>query len=436
MREHSTTSSQQSILSEVRERSRNGYARKQSILDPLLHARWCDEVDIERTYDLVRSSDQAVAVLLFQLPFRIRLPEKPIRLPAKEGNPYALFRTIGAGTNRLDGSGHLTIKERESFDKVEDFQNAELPHDPYGMLVRTQVIMSFQLWGPRQAFYANYLRASGNARAFYNVLVDGSKSWRADHTGMTCGIYEVDLFNRLALEAMSVMRAFLKMYAVACRDPEALAWRDMRAERLPCCFMMVQSGRLVVPRAAHSMIADFVRPVTLQDFRPQLRALKHYMERGRTPSEYEMYLLDAVRQLERGATDLAVVHAVMILEWFVNVVIEEHLVVRIRREVADPGLARFLSDRTWETQRGRDKWHVRIRLIDKFREYLPLAGVRLDPALLGRLEHVILIRNRIAHRSSKTNVSAAEALDAVDTGMQIINSAMDQLIGQRPPSRS
>jgi hypothetical protein len=417
------------IIERIRSISRTGSSKPRSIVDTLLQSHWCETEDLERAYTIAENTEQPIAILFCQLPFRVRLPEKWIPISGLEGNPYVYFRTVGTEHNTFARGRGFRSEERESFTEFEHYEHAELPDDRYGLLVRTQVLLSIALWGRRAEYYSAYLATCQSDHRFRKLLVDGGRSWRPDHTGITSEMYEIDLFDRLSLAAHDALKAFFKVYAVACKDPLALSWRS-KVEQLVSCFMMVQNGRLVVPRAGNSPLKDFVVPFKNESYEGNYKGLRRYLSSGRRPTEYELYLLNAEEQFQEGRVNLAIVQVAMVLEWFANVIIEEHLVKTVAQNLHDDRLRSFTIDRIWETPHGRSKWRVRISVIDKYREYFPLAGVVLPDDLVHRLERTIQHRNTIVHRTQTKEVDAKIGREAINVGLEIIRQAMDQLLSR------
>ena len=163
------------MIYEIRKASLIGYAENVSIVDTLLDAHWCDDQDLYRAYETVQNEDMDLVVALFQLPFLIRLPEGWIRIKAEYGNPYAWFRTVGTRYNTLKNGEPFQIEKRAKYNGIEKLKNARLPNDLYGLLARTQVLMSFQLWGKRSPTYPIYLDMLRDAKAFRSKKIYPAK---------------------------------------------------------------------------------------------------------------------------------------------------------------------------------------------------------------------------------------------------------------------
>src|SRR5689334_3624777 len=80
-------------LDEIREASRYGYTRSApAIVDLVLEAGWSDDASLIESYRrLSVHSDEYCAALLFQLPWRVRLPAIWGQLEDRSDEPWALF---------------------------------------------------------------------------------------------------------------------------------------------------------------------------------------------------------------------------------------------------------------------------------------------------------------------------------------------------------
>lgn len=415
-------------LETIRELSRIGSRKQTTVVDRLLDARWCEPDDLEIAFSRLQETQSQLAVVLFQLPFNVRLPSDWTQIPHRIGTPHVCFRTIGTLQNLIRAEERVVLQpEVVAFGKFAPFENAVLQGDPTGSFVRTQVFVSFEIWAPWSAFYGDYLRAARSERGFGGALVPRARSWRHDHAALTCALYEIDLFDHLASEALHVVKGAMKRYAVSCRDQAAWRWTEA-AERACHCLLMVQSGRVVAPRSGQPLLADYVEPFRQPGLEDNRTAFLESLASNRPVSVYEEYLLDAADQIRRGSTRLAVVQAVMILDWFANELIEDHLMDEVRRAIPDAGLAEFTIDHLWETPKGRRRWRVRVRLIDKFREYMPLMRIRLSDEQLRRLKKVIDLRNAIVHREQVSTVTLVTATAALDSAFEVVEAVLTQLI--------
>src|SRR5687768_16281469 len=115
--------------------------------------------------------------------------------------------------------------------------------------------------------------------------------------------------------------------------------------------MMVKNGRVVV-RDFSEAKSENPRPRKSFDYSSNLTLLRRRLSLNRKPSIYETYLLEAARQIELGAYNLAIVQTVMTLDWFANEIIEDHFwgqlkgLLEHKRE-----LFQLLFERMWETKK-------------------------------------------------------------------------------------
>jgi hypothetical protein len=315
---------------------------------------------------------------------------------------------------------------RTDYKSVEGFTNACLPVDLYGVLVRTEAMVLYRLWGPRQTFYRRYLSALEHAmqtqekraaRALPRlrsaqldrILVDSANSWLEDGRPLTALRYELDLAHRLREETLSVLKNFLPQYAIACKDPYVQI-----SKHLSSFFVMVQSGRLVVPGPGKSPLAQRVQAFEFADYSDNLTNLKARLKTGKKPTIYEEYLLEAVQEIDRGAYNLAVVLSVMVLEWFANEMIKDRLVSPITVSLPtpkDPNVAKYLVSRLSDD---------RSTVNEKYSRQLPLAGINLRNDTLQHLATVTKLRNHIIHKDQVAPVGRERAMKVVEFAMSVI----------------
>lgn len=343
------------IIDAIKESSSLGRPQNQSVVDKLISSNWCEEEDLSTTYQVLQKSDLDIVMIFFQLPYQIKLPAKWFQIKSDYGNPYIRFRPIGTVHNVLNSSGNFMKSPRQNFSGYETFENAALPNDYYGLLIRTQVTISYQLWNPRKLWYSDYINCLNNESLFNSLIVDSSESWLKDKRPLSAATYELDLARRLKRQTLLTMKDFIKAYSIACQDPYAHV-----VDSLNSFIMMVKTGRLVVPEPGSSMIVQFAKPFVYEDYSQNLSLLKSALLLNRKPSVYEKYLLEAVRQIESGSTNLAVVYAVMILDWFANEIIYDRLISKISSSLqGTPEIAKLAIDRVWGTPDGSKDWKTR-----------------------------------------------------------------------------
>jgi hypothetical protein len=376
-----------------------------------------------QAYKVVQEDGLDLVVVFFQLPFRVRLPEKWIKIQTDHGNPFIYFRTIGTSLNTIKSSEPFQIKARSKHGNMEMFTNAMLPNDFYGQLTRTQAIISFQLWGRTLARYPTYLEMLQDPKEFRHRKIYPAKGVLSRHP-LTGETYEIDLADRPYKETIKILEKFIPAYAVSCVDPFAQVQED-----LDSYFIMVKTGRVVARAPKKSIIAQFARPFEFQNYSGNFSALRNRLESGRPPSIYETYLLEAARQVELGASNLAIVQTVMILDLFANEIINDRLLRKINRSLEDaPNLARLTIERMWESK--RDK-RIHPSTLDKFTKYFPTIGLDLTNNLKGDLSETIKLRNKIVHRIQAKQIDEHEAKRAIHTGLSIIQHCMSVLLSQR-----
>ena len=138
--------------------------------------------------------------------------------------------------------------------------------------------------------------------------------------------FEQDLIKRLRLQSLQVLKDFIPTYRVTCRDPFAFA-----PERLDHFFLMVKNGKIVIRDLVSSGTVN--QPKALKpppDYSRNFTNLRNRLKAPWRPSIYETYLMEAARQIEVGAPNLAMVQIVMILDWFANEIIENHLLKKMK----------------------------------------------------------------------------------------------------------
>lgn len=84
------------VIDEIRNASKLGYTRaiSTSIVDRLITAKWCEEVDLLEAYEDLQKSGSDRVTIFFQLPFLVKLPNKWIKIKSEYGNPYIKFKAV------------------------------------------------------------------------------------------------------------------------------------------------------------------------------------------------------------------------------------------------------------------------------------------------------------------------------------------------------
>lgn len=413
-------------LDKVRRASDLGYTKEASIVDRLLRAGWLTQRELISSYERLEHGGHNTAIVLHQLPYRVDLPDQWFSIPTEVGEVQICFRVTGANGNEVDPDLDFATFARTNYEDVEQFHNACLPNDPYGTLCRTQVLLVFEVWGRRARWYPKYLASLRipNRESFKKAhIVPGSESWLGDSRPLTPQTFEADLARRLFHAALKICKTVVPEYAIACQDPYA-----HEVERLTNAVLMVKGGRVVVTGPGESLLAQYVQPYQFKDFSRNLDALMRRIEAKRPIAIYERYLLEAIRQIHSGVPNLAVVQAVMILDWFANEVIEDRIIKPLFAALGDmKPVADIVSNRVWENA-GQKDTKIKVNTMEKFREYFPAAGITLSAPLLQRLQKAYELRNAIVHRIHIKAVSNEAAFDAVGTALEVIRSSISSLV--------
>lgn len=418
-------------LDEIRHASRIGYSSKVSIVETLLDAHWCQEEDLIFACETLQNSELDIAIAFFQLPFLLRLPEKWIKINSEFGNPYIYFRTVGTSYNTIKVGEQFRVVSRSKYSDTEKFANAVLPNDFYGLLTQTQAIVSFQLWGKRLSHYDQYSKYQAmlqDPTTFEREKIYPAKGV-VSRRPLTAQTYEIEVADVLYKQTRRILRNFIPIYAVSCGDPFARP-----TENLANYFIMLKPGRVVVRGPGKSTIAQFARPYEFPNYSHNIGILKKRVESGRPPSIYEQYLLEAARQAELGACNLAIVQTVMILDLFANEILNDRLLRQIRKSFDHlPKLPELVIDRMWESK--TDK-RIRPTTLGKFTEYFPAIGLELPSELTGALHEVITLRNKIVHHIQAKPIESEVAKKAVKLGLSIIQHCMSLLLEKNKTSGS
>jgi hypothetical protein len=394
----------------LRHNSTIGYSNRINIIDTLVADCWCSMDTLSFAYAAMRESDRPVIMALFELPYRVLLPQhKWLHVPAEYGNPYICFAPIAASTSNGNGS-----------DRKFNFH--------------TQALVSFQLWGRRREFYEDYLAAIGSYSMFNVHFVPSQASWLPNLSPLTPATYEAELTSRIYKETREVIKVFLKTYKVAARDPQAYL-----PVRFDSFFVMTKHGRVVVVKGA-SRPEPPAQVELLSDHSGNFKRLTHMIRSGRQPSIYEQYLLEAARQAENGSANLAIVYTVMILDWFANELIHDGIVRPVERTLKHAGaIASLVRERLWESDSPNSRFRTQVRTPEKFEKYLPTMGLELPTDLKAQLLEVIRIRNRVIHKTQTAVIERQVADHAVSVGMKVIEFCMCkriELVNKKPAESS
>ena len=383
------------IVELLRQNSAIGYANRSNIIDKLVDDCWCSIETLTFAYDAMGNTDRPVAMAFFELPYRVLLPERKwLRVHSEYGNPYVCFAPMPHSNSRAP------------------------KHLKSGL--RSQALISFQLWGRRREFYEDYLAAVGSAGTYEIHIVTTKDSWLSNFSPLTPATYEAELTTRIYKEAREVMKVFLRTYRVAARDPKAHLPAQFES-----FFVMTKHGRVVVVKGREPVLENPSVPPSPADHSGNFNRLTSMVKSGRQPSVYEQYLLEAARQAEDGSPNLAIVYTVMILDWFANELIHDGIVRPVERSLKKAGpIAGLVRERLWESDNPKSRFRTQVRMPEKFEKYLPTMGLELPADLKNQLLDVIKLRNRIIHKTQTAVIQREIADHAISVGMKVIEFCM------------
>jgi hypothetical protein len=385
----------------------------------LLDAKWCEQEDLDRASGVLTAAGFPCVVIFLQLPYYLRLPEAWLRIPYDSTPAYAFARVASTSANHIERPlGPLDIRFESSFSDTCRIRNGMLENDPYGFVSRTQVLLSVHLWRRWADLYPRYLdliEREPNANLYDYKVLDS-----ADNLPWTAANYQYKLVQRLRTEAVRILNFFLPSYRVSCLDPRA---QDV--EVVEKYFIMDQHLRLIPMGRGKTLLERDVRP-----FDPRRCSEKKFLARlstRPTNTVYEEYLLNALRHVDLGLPELAVVQTVMTLEWFFTEIISDRVRRRLSRSAETLGarFRRFLQSRV-------SFGDERSRLTDRIRDYLDALGLPVfssEPQLWSDLHQLVALRNRTVHRLRGFPVSSEDGRWSVTVGMRIIDVTMAFLLG-------
>lgn len=385
----------------------------------LLDAKWCEQEDIDRAAAVLENASVPSVVIFLQLPYHLRLPEKWLRIPYPETSVYAFVRPTSTATNELERPhGSLEIKYESSFSDICRLRNGMLENDPYGLVSRSQVLLSVQLWRRWAELYPGYLHLierQPTASLYGKQKVLDA----ADNQPWTAANYQYKLARRLRREAVAILNFILPSYRVSCLDASA-----QNVEIVEKFFAMDQGLRMIPLGRGRTLLEQGLRTFAA----PRHSAGKFLAKISRRPTNtiYEEYLLNALRHVDIGLPELAVVQTVITLEWFFTEIISDRVRRRLEasRDLLGIGLRRLINHRV---SFGDD----RTTLTDKIKAYLDAIELPIfsaEPQLWNDLNRLVALRNRTVHRLREAVVRSEDARWAVTVGMRIIDATMSRLL--------
>lgn len=167
----------------------------------------------------------------------------------------------------------------------------------------------------------------------------------------------------------------------------------------------------------------------LRTFRPSsdqehARRLGKRLEKRPVASIYEEYLLNALQPINLGLPELAVVQAVMTIEWFFNEIMADRLVRPVQKQlVGAPSVVKDHVQARLGFSGSREPLTNRVKVCLKLLGVPPIQG-----GLWANFLDVVARRNRIVHQLSRRDVSSEEAQAAVSCGLELIDVTMTALL--------
>lgn len=393
----------------------------EAITERLLDARWCAQEDIDRAAAVLTSTDLPCVVVFLQLPYGLRLSENWFRIPYPLTSVYGFVRVTSTLTNEVERPpGTFDIRFDSSLSDTCQIRNGMLQNDPYGFVSRSQVLLSVQLWRRWAELYPRYLQVMErypDASLYDKKVVDAS-----DLQPWTAANYQYKLVRRLRQEAVAILNFFLPSYRVSCLDHRA-----QNVEIVEKFFVMDQGLRVIPLGRGRTLLQRDLRPFETPQYDDK-KFLKRLAKRP-TNTIYEEYLLNALRHVEIGLPELAVVQTVMTLEWFFTEIISDRVKRRLEATsgVLGPRFRRLIQLRV-------SFGEERTKLTDKIRDYLDaieLPVFSTEPQLCNDLRRLVRLRNRTVHRLREARVSTEDARWSVTVGMRIIDATMMHLLNDR-----
>lgn len=223
---------------------------------------------------------------------------------------------------------------------------------------------------------------------------------------------------------IEVLKDFIPLYKVVCFDTYAYTPEDLRR-----FFIMVQNGRVVAKNLTEDNIKKTEwKSETKGQLKRNFTAIEERLKANLPPNIYETYFLEVSRLIENERYDLAVVQTMVILDWFANEIIENHLISKVRKSLVDDMLLFKLTyKRIWEAEKDSK---IRVRTVEKFSDYFPAIGIKLEDKWLNSLRKTYKVRNEIVHHYKMNFVERSVAIEALETGMEIVSFSMKNILNK------
>lgn len=434
----------QTILDDIRHYSNPGFKDEtKSIVDVVLDSNWITEDDLVCAHGLMNDIEErgGFAVTFFQLPFVMKLPLKWIHL--KDGNAdYPLMNCRAFKCHPQTDSMVLekhgrTPGQVKHISLMRSHRNSLFFDAKEG----TQVLLSVPLRSRLRQNFISYCKAVRDEQSRMSVIANSPTGRRS----ITVAEYEHTLIKEVKVTAHNAINKFIESYSIVARDPYAI-----QVQHLKCFFTMVVAGRLILPlpdkATAEEIILNpqddenFKKKKEIEDKRVKEICNKVILDihNNRQYSRYEKYLLEARRQILLGRNELAVVQAVMILEWFANEIIRSYLPKSIDSAFRDsqyPELHSFLTKKILHSKSQKEpseddylRW---VKLEEKLGDYFEGIGINIKANkenLWQLLRKIIEERNKIVHqRHGNFSINKSDASIIVEDTFRIIGFCLSEL---------
>lgn len=319
--------------------------------------------------------------------FTLKLPEKRwINVRSSYGHPLLAWSSLNAVKNNPQSAGS----------------------------VQSQIFISYELWDRRRKFYPLYLEGIEAKQKSIKTTLKSQGFW-------DLGEFEHDVAKRLWLQTGEVLKDFIPVYKIVCHDIQAYVPQDISHY-----FIMMQNGRLVCRNINEDV--EIKKPLVYSRNRlmNNLKALQKRLKENLTPNIYEKDFLEVHRLIEVERYNFAVIQTIVILDWFANQVIESHLISKTG-ESANGKSSNSKYIQMWKTEKDSK---IRVNTPNKFKDYFPAIGIKLDRKLLDGLQDIYEKRNVIVHHYKINLIDEQYAKKALEIGKEIVSISMKYLISK------
>lgn len=399
------------------------------IINNFLKNNWCTQEDLINSYEQLEMAQVPSVAFFCQLPFPILLPSQWLSTgyTGARSKYQILFNPIGAGKNILISGYPFSVKDRDGFDDEDSYINGYLPNDEQGLVLKTQVIILFELWGFRSELYNEYVNST-KKRLTPRTIIGNTKVHYSnkDGTYLTIGSYESNILSRLRPEVMKILSHIIPIYAVTCRRPI-----PAKIDSLYNHFIMTKGGRVINGGLGPSMITQHVREYNFKNLDENLIKFNAFWKNRNKLSQYEEYLLEAYKFLEAGHTNLAAIYSISILEWFSYEIINVYYPKILEKHMPVGALQSLILSKSFRKGNEDD---LRAPLVDRFANYFPAIGICLPQKYIQELKKVKKMRNQVVHRTADTIISEKDSITVINLASDIIAYSMLKLNEQSTKS--